>query len=119
MSNAVHWVIELDIKDGAYDAFEALMTEMVDATKANEPGATHYEWYVSEDKNHLSIYERYVDSAAVMVHLGNFGANYAERFLALLAPTRLTVFGDASQEVRDALAGLGAVHMAEVGGFAR
>ncbi len=66
MSDAIHWVIELAIKDGQLDAFKALMTEMVEATQANETGATHYEWYISDDEKTCHIYERYVDSAATM-----------------------------------------------------
>ncbi len=54
-----------------------------------------------------------------MVHLGNFGAKYAERFLACVDPTRLMVYGDPSAEVRAAMAGLGAVHMTQFNGFAR
>lgn len=119
MSTEVHWVLELDIKDGQLDNFKALMAEMVDATKANEPDATHYEWFVNEAETSCHIYERYADSAAVMTHLGTFGEKFAERFLAALAPIRLVVYGDPSDEVRDALAGLGAAHMKQVGGFAR
>ena len=119
ISNAVHWVLELAIKDGELGAFETLMNDMVTATQANEPGATHYEWFVSDDKTSCHIYERYVDSAAVLTHLGNFGAHFSERFMAVFEPTRLTVYGNPSAEVRGALAGFGAVHMEQAGGFAR
>ena len=49
MSGNVHWVLELNIKDGALDDFKALMGEMVTATKTNEPDAMNYEWFISED----------------------------------------------------------------------
>jgi quinol monooxygenase YgiN len=119
MSSAVHWVLELAIKDGEFGAFETLMNDMVSAARANEPGTTHYEWFLSDDKSRCHTYERFVDSAAAMTHLGNFGAHFAERFIAVFEPTRLTVFGDPSAEVRGALAGFGAVHMEMAGGFAR
>lgn len=118
-NNNVHWILELDINDGKSDDFKALMAEMVDATQANEPGAMNYEWFISGDGKHCHIYERYSDSAATMVHLGNFGAKFAERFLGMVSPTGLTVYGDPSAEARAALAGLGAVHMEQIGGFAR
>jgi hypothetical protein len=51
--------------------------------------------------------------------LGSFGQNFAERFLAAVAPTRLVVYGDPNDEVRAALSAFGAVHMAQIGGFAR
>ncbi len=119
INNNVSWILELDINDGKSDDFKALMAEMVTATKANEPDALNYEWFISGDDKHCHIYERYSDSAATMTHLGNFGAKFAERFLGMVAPTRLTVYGDPSSEARVALAGLGAVHMELLGGFAR
>ena len=119
MSDSVHWVLELDIKPGELDNFKAVMNEMVDATRANEPGAMNYEWFISGDESTCHICERYVDSAATMIHLGSFGQNFAERFLAAVTPARLVVYGDPNDEVRAALSAFGAVHMAQIGGFAR
>ena len=119
MSDAVHWVIELNVKDGQLDAFKALAREMSEATQANEPGATHYEWFISGDGKAVHIYERYVDSAATMIHLGTFGEKFAERFLACVDPARIVVYGDPSADVREALAAFGAAHLAQFAGFAR
>ncbi len=119
MSGNVLWVLELDIKQGELDNFKALMNEMVDATRANEPDAMNYEWFISDDERSCHLYERYVDSAATMTHLGSFGQYFAERFLAAVTPTRLVVYGDPNDEVRAALSAFGAVHMAQIGGFAR
>lgn len=118
-SNNIHWILELDINDGQRDNFETVMKDMVAATKADEPDAMNYEWFISSDGTQCHIYERYSDSAAVMIHLGNFGAKFADRLLATVTPTRLTVYGNPSGEVREALAGLGAAHMEQIGGFAR
>ncbi len=119
MSDAVSWVLELNVKDGQLDAFKALAREMSEATEADEPGTSHYEWFTDAGGKSVHIYERYSDSAATMVHLGTFGAKFAERFLACADPARLTVYGDPSAEVRGALAGLGAAHMTQFDGFAR
>lgn len=119
MSDNVHWVLELTIKDGALDGFKALMNEMVSATQANEPGTLNYEWFIDQAGQTCHLYERYADSAATMTHLGSFGAKFAERFLALAAPTRFVVYGNPNAEVRNALAGFGAVHMTQIAGFAR
>jgi quinol monooxygenase YgiN len=118
-NNHVSWILEIDINDSKIDDFKALMAEMVSATQADEPDALNYEWFISDDAKHCHIYERYSDSTATMTHLGNFGAKFAERFLGMVAPTRLTVYGDPSAEARAALAGLGAVHMELLGGFAQ
>ena len=119
MSDAVHWLLELNIKEGELDNFKALMKEMVDATQANEPGTLNYEWFVSDDEKTCHMYERYVDSAATMAHLATFGQDFAERFMAALEPVRFVVYGNPNDEVRAALAGFGAVHMSQIAGFAR
>jgi quinol monooxygenase YgiN len=119
MSDVISWVLELNIKEGKFDAFETLMNEMIAATRSDEPGALAYEWFTSDDKTMCHIYERYADSTAVMAHLGNFGAKFAERFLDALEPTRLMVYGAPSDEARQALSGLNAVFMSQIGGFSR
>jgi quinol monooxygenase YgiN len=118
MSNTVSWNIQLAVRDGQLDALRTLMGEMVESTK-NESGAQAYEWFLSADGTTCHIDERYDDSAAVMVHLGGFGANFAERFLACVEPTGLNVYGEPNDEARAALDGLGATYLGTFGGFAR
>ena len=119
MNKQVYWMLELDVQAGNEVDFRTLMDEMVAATLANEPGALNYEWSVSEDGRVCHIFERYVDSDATMVHLANFGQTYAARFMELLSPTRFTLYGSPSQQVKDALAGFGISIMQPVGGFSR
>ncbi|MDA0195230.1 MAG: antibiotic biosynthesis monooxygenase [Bacteroidetes bacterium] len=119
MTDNVYWVLELSIKDGQLNNFQKLMNEMVEATKRDEPGALNYEWWLSEDKSACHIYERYADSDAAMAHLGNFGSKFAERFMTYVDPTRFMVYGKSSAQVKEALAGFGAVFMQSFGGFGR
>ena len=119
MDNNVYWILELVIKDGELDSFRSLMSEMVDATQANEPDTLNYEWAISKDGKSCHIYERYADSAATLTHLGTFGEKYAERFMTAVDPTRFVVYGNPNSEVKAALAGFGAVFMSPFGGFAR
>lgn len=118
MSSIVSWNLQLDVRDGRLEDARALMEEMVPATR-QEPGALAYEWFVDEDEGVCHIYERYADSGAVMTHLGGFGERFAERFLNCFTPTALYVYGEATDEVREALAGFGAVHLGTMGGFVR
>ena len=118
MSDNVFWIAELAIRPGQLDTFKALMNDMVAATKANEPGALNYEWFINEDSTTCHIYERYVDSAAVMVHMGNFAA-FGERWAAAVEVTRAMVYGAPSDEVKALLTGMGGTLMAPWGGFAR
>ena len=119
MQSYVAWLLELAVKEGELENVKTLIQEMVEATKRREPGALIYEWSLSEDEQHCHIYERYKDSAAVVTHLKNFNEHFAERFLSSLEPARLRVYGNPSDEAKEALSGLGAVFMTEIGGFTR
>jgi quinol monooxygenase YgiN len=112
-------MLELHVQPGREKDFRVLMEEMVGATQANESGTLNYEWSRSADGKVCHIYERYVDSAAVMTHLGTFGERFAGRFLELLKPVRFVVYGSPSTEVKDALAGFNPIYMQAVGGFSR
>jgi quinol monooxygenase YgiN len=118
VSDNVFSLAELAIRPGQLDAFKALMHNMVEATKANEPGALNYEWFISEDSTMCHIYERYADSAAVMAHMGNFAA-FAGRWEAAVEMKGATAYGAPSDEVKAVLAGAGGTLMAPWGGFAR
>jgi len=115
----VYWVLKLDVNPGKLDDAEALMQEMVTATFDNEAGTLNYEWNFNDDKSGMHIYERYADSAATMVHLGNFGAKYAERLMQCFTPADFAVYGTPSDEVKAALAAFGPVYYTPAEGFAR
>jgi|SRR5215510_6358913 quinol monooxygenase YgiN len=117
MTENVYWVFELAINPGRFEDLKILMAEMVEATHRNEVGTLNYEWAISDDQQVCHIYERFQNSVAVMTHLQSFGGNFAARFMEILKPTRLVVYGEPSVQVKDALAGLNPVYMAPFGGF--
>jgi len=119
MSEAIAWMLELDVRPGKLDELRALIDEMVSGTKQAEPGALSYEWSLSSDGTRCHIYEKYADSAATLTHLGNFGERYAARFMGALTPTRLVVYGAPSDAVKQALAALNPSFMDSVAGFTR
>lgn len=112
----ISWTMTLELAAGQDDAFNALMAEMVGATK-KEVGAKSYEWHRSGSTVHIN--ERFETNEDAGIHLGNFGENFAERFLAILSPTGLDVYGPAEGGVREGLAGFGATFYDQVGGFGR
>jgi quinol monooxygenase YgiN len=112
----VAWLLELTVNPGQFDAVWALMEEMVASTRA-ESGALGYAWFVGEENRAVALYERYADSPAVVAHMATFGEQFAPRFLAAMTPTRLTVFGDPSEEARQTLAGLTPTYLGLLGGF--
>ena len=119
MTTDIFWILELSVQTGRKKDFHALMVEMVTATRANEPGTLSYEWSTSGDGSVCHIFERYVDSSAVMTHLAAFDKKFAGRFLDLFKPIRFVVYGSPTQEVKDALADLSAIYMQPAGGFTR
>ncbi|WP_370399514.1 putative quinol monooxygenase [Sulfitobacter sp. JB4-11] len=119
MSDIIEWVLEMRVQDGQADKVQPLLDEMVAATQADEPGALHYEYYMNTDHSLCTVLERYENNTAAMIHLGNFGTKFADRFLAAFAPERFTVFGPAEDDLRSALAGFGATHLEMVAGFHR
>lgn len=115
-SDDIVWTLTLDLAEGQDEAFNVLMAEMVEATRA-EAGTKSYEWHRSGNVIHIN--ERYDTNDDAGIHLANFGENFAERFLAILTPTGLQVYGPATGGVREGLAGFGATFYEQVGGFER
>lgn len=119
MNNQIFWVLDLAVKEGRLNDFRALMGEMSQSTRANEQGCLNYEWFISEDETTCSLYERYADSDALMTHLGNFGAHFADRFMSCVDITKFVVFGEPNEIAREALGSLGVAFMNPFGGFKR
>jgi quinol monooxygenase YgiN len=119
MSDHIEWVLEMGIHSGCAGDIPALVSDMVAHTRANEPGALVYEYYLSPDKSRCTVIERYADSEAVMTHLMHFQDQFADRFFATFKPTRFTVYGPANDEVRAALSGMGATFEDKLNGFNR
>lgn len=117
-NSQVFWNLELAIKSGKLEELKALINQMTLATKANEPGTINYEWSINSEQSECHIFERYTNSDAVRIHLGNFQA-YAERFFDCLDILRFQVYGNPDSELISALAGLGGVHLKLVDGFSR
>jgi len=116
--SAVSWNLRLRLNPGQGDAMRVLMDDMIASTR-QEPGCIDYGWFINEAEGVVHINETYTDSAAVMVHLGNFGSKFAERFMGVFSPEGFTVFGPASAEVKSALAAFTPTYMATLGGFRR
>jgi quinol monooxygenase YgiN len=119
MENTVYWNLELSIKQDKKEDLKSLVSDMSASTKENEPGALNYEWQVDEQMTNCHIFERYVDSGALMTHLGNFQEKFAGRFFDILEIKRWTVYGNASDLVKETLGGMGAEFMDPIGGFSR
>ena len=119
MNNHVVWTLDMQVAPGRQADLRALMHEMAAATEANEPGTLDYEWSLSEDGTTCHLFERYVDCAAAEIHMATFGEKYAGRFMELLTPTRVILYGRPNAAIRDGLASVGAVYFPPAAGFSR
>jgi quinol monooxygenase YgiN len=115
----VFWVFGVAVKKGRADELRNLVREMSDASQANEPGTLIYEWTISEDGKIAQVHERYADSDAALRHLASFNETFADRLMALVEPTGMTVYGSPGAALKKELAGAGPVYMQVIGGFAR
>ena len=117
-SEEVYWVLTVAVAPGNMDQLKQLATEMTESTK-NEPGALIYEWSASPDQGTIDLHERYRDSDATVLHLQGFGTKFSKRFLALVKPTRLVVYGAPDAKAKGSLAGLNPIYMTAFNGFTR
>jgi len=117
MGAQISWLFEAAIKPDAVDEYTAMARKITADNEASEPGQEIFEWYV--DGQDVHIYERYQDSAAAVAHVQRFVANFVEQFLGLCTPTRMSVYGDPSDELKEAIAGFNPRYYAPVAGHAR
>lgn len=97
----IHVIARFKIQEGKLSEFKNGADECVKVTK-NEPGAELYDWFIDEDNLLCTVVETYKDSSATMAHVGN--VNEALSKLLAISEFSGEVFGNASQELRDALA---------------
>jgi quinol monooxygenase YgiN len=106
--NNLYWVLKATINEGQLEALQVLTKDLVKLTQA-ESGALAYEWSISEDQKSLHIYERYIDSEAALAHLANVG-EHLPKLMQLIAPTTMECYGPASNQFKQAVAGLPVVY---------
>ena len=118
MRDEVSWQVELELKPGRREPFQALTEQMVDVTRG-EAGTLIYERFISEDGKTIWLYERYADSAAAVAHLRTFAKQFGNRFACMVTRKRFSVFGSPSEELRSILDGFDATYLARFAGFSR
>jgi quinol monooxygenase YgiN len=117
VSTEISWVFEAAVKPEALDEYGALAREISADNQAAEPGQQIFEWFTDDQDVH--IYERYQDSAAALAHVQRFVENFASRFLSLCTPTRMSVYGEPSDELKVALTGFNPRYLEPLAGHAR
>jgi quinol monooxygenase YgiN len=120
MSDNFLVVAENNIKADQLDNLKALAREMVNTIMGDEPGTLNYELFIADDGKSVHFYERYTDSEAFMIHLGNLvQRKYAERLHACLSATKITIYGNPSDQVREVFAHYPTIYMNQFTRLAR
>jgi quinol monooxygenase YgiN len=119
MSDILIVIAENNVNVGQLEPFKALLTEIIDTIQREEPRTLNYECFIAEDGASVTFFERYLDSESCMSHLANLGPRYSARLFECLTPTRLTVYGDPSDAVREIFSAFPTGFRASLGRFAR
>jgi quinol monooxygenase YgiN len=118
MSNdAISWVFEATIKPHSTDEYVSMALDITKSCQAEEPGQEIFEWFVND--HDVQIYERYSNSATALFHVERFVANFATHFLSLCTPTRMSVYGSPSADLKQALTGFNPRYYSKIAGHAR
>ena len=115
----VSWMFELTINEGRDADFRVMAADMADATLQNEAGTLDYEWYVSENRRELHLFERYESAEAALIHMSTFGAKFAARFFDILTPKRITLYGAVDERISGGMKDLAPHVFRRSAGFSR
>ena len=95
------------------------MNEMSQDFMENEDQTLNFEWSIDSTQTLLHLHERYEDSSTALGHVKNFRSKYGERFISLISPMRVVVYGHPSETLSNELKPLRPVVLSHLGGFTR
>jgi quinol monooxygenase YgiN len=118
MPNEISCLFSLDVLPGRFEAFKQLVSKIVAAT-GEESDTLAYEYSVTEDLLRVTILEHYRNSEALVSHVEETFAPFAERFLSYATVRELKVHGAPSEAARALLDWFGASYLHPFDGFWR
>jgi len=104
MIKKIQIIAKLRIHEGKVDEFKKIAAQCVSAVKTNETGALQYDWFFNSGETECVVSEIYVDSNAVLAHLGNVGELLGQ--LLSMSDFEGEIYGSMSEELKHALAGM-------------
>jgi quinol monooxygenase YgiN len=107
MTKTIRGTAEVAIPAGKIQQFKQLAAEIIARVAATEPGTLSYEYFFSPDESKAYVVQAYEDSEALLFHLQNI-ADLAGPFHQLAPLTGVTIFGNPSAALRQALEPVGA-----------
>lgn len=110
----IHIVVRFKIQEGKLEEFKQGASKCIEIT-SKEPGALVYDWFIDEEAMICTVVETYKDSEATLFHAGNVN----EALSRLLEITEFSgeVFGNASEELTNALSQMNIKPVPYLGGI--
>ena len=108
-------------KPGKLEELKGIYGGVLEAMRANEPGALAVQCYVSDKDNALHVRDEFADAAALGFHLSTTAGPHFPKLLEIATPGQFLFMGDVPQELQQAALqmGLNAEFSAHAFGFAR
>jgi len=91
----------LKIRPGQLEGFKAQAAELVRITREQDTKTLRYDWFIKEDGTECEVHEAYVNEEGLFEHNMHIMEARAVLFRDYAFDHRMTVFGDASQQLRD------------------
>jgi quinol monooxygenase YgiN len=92
------------IHEGKLNKFKELAKACMYSTKEKDTGTLQYDWYFNDDETECRVRETYVDSDAILAHIGNLGPLLGE--LLEIADFYPELYGTPSEALVNATAAL-------------
>lgn len=88
------------IHKGQLQAFKALGKPCMEVVKEKDTGTRQYDWFFSENETECVVRETYIDSDALLAHVGNLGELFGQ--LLALSDFNLEIYGAPSEALVEA-----------------
>ena len=118
-TDPIIFYLDLNIVNSDIDVGEFL-DGIVKTVQETEPGTQLYEYYISDNRNKVSLLEIYKSDADAVVHMKNFlTAPHSGPFLEIFEIESFKVLGNSSNELKKILNDFTKDHRIFIDGFKR
>lgn len=118
MTSDIWLVGELTIAQGKTETFKEQMKILIEMVRLKEPDTLIFEFYFNDDETKCYPFELYKNSKGLVTHIKNVSEIFS-KILEVSQLTRLEIFGKATEELKEAVAPLGAKIFKCWSGFTR
>jgi quinol monooxygenase YgiN len=108
-----------EVLPGQMDNFKQLVTRLVAAVAAEEPGTLVYEVTLRPDQKTYDTIEVYQNSTAVVAHGKHVRAEFLKQLGQVRKTVKFVVYGFPDAQAKEALAGLNPEYETPIDGFVR